>query len=499
MSINKFFLQPLDRIAITILLFVFLLIWLLILRGDIVQPSVREFSWENKRIGADEVSFGLTFSRPMDIKSVEENLIIDPPLAGKFSWVGRRRMVYTLLTPAPYGTDYQVKLQKAQDYFAAKAGGKKFIQPFIGKFSSRDRVILYIGAESNNQGRLIMYNLTRQQKQILTPRDLVVTEFKPYSNREKILFTAHSARNEDILSAKLYTVTTGLSTRQNKKPTQPGQFKLTLDSEKYQILKFDLSPNGKTIVVQRGNKDNPSDFGLWFMSDTGGESAKDFQKLESQPGGDFIITPDGQAVAISQGQGTAILPLQIDANKPLDFLPQFGLVKAFSKDGASAAMVKFNADYTRELFLVTNQGPQKQLFKTTGSILSCQFDSASPTIYWLLTRVLSGEIYQEQPYIVAINLRTGEQRPLLVLPTGQNNIRMNLSPDGLGLLFDQVYLQPTNFQQSPGINLRTDGGQQIASSQLWLMPLLPIADLKSSKAITPDKLPLVGFNPQWLP
>lgn len=499
MSINKAFLQPLDRVAITILLFVSLLIWLLILRGDIVRPSVRDFSWENKKIGADEVSFGLTFSRPMDVKSVEENLRIDPPLAGKFSWAGRRRMVYTLLTPAPYGTDYQVKLQKAQDYFAAKAGAKKVIQPFTGRFSSRERVILYIGAESNNQGRLVMYNLTRQEEQILTPQDLVVTEFKPYSNREKILFTARSIHNDDLLSAKLYTVTTGLSTRQDKKPIQPGQFKLALDNKKYQILKFDISPNGKTIVVQRGNKENPSDFGLWFMSDTGRVSARNFKKLESQPGGDFTITPDGQAVAISQGQGTAILPLQRDASKPLDFLPQFGLVKAFSKDGTSAAMVKFNADYTRELFLVTNQGPQKQLLKTTGSIVSCQFDPASPTIYCLLTQLLSGEIYQEQPYIVAINLNTGQQRPLLVLPTGQNNIRMNLSPDGLGLLFDQVQLQPTNLQQSHGNKLRTDDGQQITSSQLWLMPLLPIADLKSSKAINPDQLPLVGFNPQWLP
>ncbi len=89
------------------------------------------------------------------------------------------------------------------------------------------------------------------------------------------------------------------------------------------------------------------------------------KRLESQPGGDFTITPDSQAVAVAQGQGAAILPLQGDASKPLDFLPQFGLVQAFSKDGSQAAMVKFNTDYTRDLFLVTNQGVQKQLLKTT--------------------------------------------------------------------------------------------------------------------------------------
>ncbi|NRB09970.1 MAG: hypothetical protein HRU34_24920 [Richelia sp.] len=498
MASNKAFLQPLDRITIAVLLFLSLLIGLLILQGDAVKPSVRNFSWENKKIGSEETSFSLTFTRPMDIKSVEENLKVEPTLAGKFSWAGRR-MVYTLLTPAPYGTEYNVKLQQAQDKFAANAGSNKVIQPFIGKFSSRDRVILYIGAESDNQGRLILYNLTQQKKQILTPKDLVVMEFKSYPNREKILFTARAAGDDDPLSAKLYTATTGISTYKEKEVAEPGQVKLVLDNQKYEILKFDLSPNGETIVVQRGNRKDPSDYGLWFMPATGKISAKNLKQVESEPGGEFRITPDSQAVAISQGQGTAILPLQTDASKPLDFLPQFGLVQAFSKDGTRAAMVKFNTDYTRDLFLVTSQGPQKPLVKTTGSIVSCLFDPASPTLYCLLTQLLPGELYQEQPYLVAIDLKTGEQRPLLVLPAGQRNVRMSLSPDGLGLLFDQVQSKPTTVQSSPDSKLRTDDGQQIASSHLWLMPLLPITDSKKSKAIKPDQLPLVGFNPQWLP
>lgn len=256
MNSKKAFLQPLDRIAIVCILLLCLLIGLLILQGDVVKPSVRNFSWENKKIGADEVSFSLTFSRPMDVKSVEENLEIEPPLAGKFSWAGRR-MVYTLLTPPPYGTDYQVQLQQAKDKFATNAGSKKVIQPFIGKFTSRDRVIAYIGADAENQGQLVLYNLTQQQKQILTPKNLVITEFKPYPNREKILFTARSTSNDDLLSVKLYTVTTGVSTEENKKIAAPGKVQLVLDNKKYQILKFDLSADGNIIVVQRGHRKTP--------------------------------------------------------------------------------------------------------------------------------------------------------------------------------------------------------------------------------------------------
>ncbi len=495
---NKTLIQPLDRIAIALMLLLSLLIGFMILQGDVVAARVRDFTWQNQQIGSEDISFTLNFSRPMDTKSVEDNLKIEPPLAGKFSWAGRR-MVYTLLTPAPYGTNYKVQLQKAKDKFSEQEGKNRVMQPFTGNFHTRDRVISYIGADPENQGQLVVYNLTEEQKRILTPKDLVVMDFKPFPDGEKILFSARAANNQDPLSSQLYTVTTGIPRGAEKPAESAGKVDLILDNKKYQNLKFDLSPDGETIVVQRGSKANPGDFGLWFMPVVSDESAPKPtpQRLQSQPGGDFMITPDSKAVAVAQGQGAAILPLQGDANKPLDFLPQFGLVEAFSKDGSQAAMVKFNTDYTRDLFLVTNQGIQKPLLKTTGSIIDCQFDPASPTLYCLLTQLVSKAEYVEQPYLVAIDLKTGNQKPLLVLPIDQRNVQMSLSPDGLGLLFDQVMPQPDSTASSANV-LKTDDGEAIASSSLWLMPLLPIADATIT-TIRPEKLPLVGFHPRWLP
>ncbi|HYW19154.1 MAG TPA: hypothetical protein VE956_07505 [Nodularia sp. (in: cyanobacteria)] len=497
MATSKTSIQPIDRVAIALMLLLSLLIGFMIFIGDVVAAHVREFTWENQQIGAEDISFTLNFSRPMDIKSVEEKLKIEPPLAGKISWAGRR-MVYTLLTPAPYGTNYQVRLQDARDRFAEQEGKNRVIQPFIGNFSSRDRVIMYIGADAENQGQLVLYNLTKEKKNIVTPKDLIVMDFKAFPDGEKILFSARTSNNQDLLSAQLYTVTTGISA-QPETPAEPaGRVDLVLDNKQYQNLKFDLSPDGETIVVQRGNRQNPSDFGLWFMPTTSNSKERPTpQRLESQPGGDFMITPDSKAVAVAQGQGAAILPLQTDASKPLDFLPQFGLVQSFSKDGSQAAMVKFNTDYTRDLFLVTNQGIQKPLLKTTGSILNCQFDPASPTLYCLLTQLISNEEYVEQPYLVAIDLKTGEQKPLLLLPIEQRNVQMSLAPDGLGLLFDQVMPQIDPVPLSANV-LKTEDGEAIATSSLWLMPLLPIDDTANT-TIKPEKLPLVGFHPRWLP
>lgn len=500
MSINKAFIQPLDRVAIALILLLCLLIGFLIMQGDVVTARVRDFSWQNQQIGAEDLSFTLTFSRPMDTKSVEENLKINPDdVEGKFSWAGRR-MVYTLKSPATYGIDYQVNLQGAKDKFSVMEGKNRVIQPFTGSFRTRDRVIIYIGADSENQGQLVLYNLTQGQLKVLTPKDLIVMDFKPFPDGDKVLFSARSSKSQDLLEAQLYAVTTGIAGKSGE--AQPAaRVDLILDNKEYQNLKFDLSPDGETIVVQRGNKANPNDFGLWFMPATSDKSGEKLtpKRLQSQPGGDFIITPDSKAVAVAQGQGAAILPIQGDGNKPLDFLPQFGLVQAFSKDGSQAAMVKFNTDYTRDLFLVTNQGIQKSLLKTPGSIIDCQFypAPASSTLYCLLTQLISQTEYVEQPYVVAIDLKTGEQKPLLVLPIDQRNVQMSISPDGSSLLFDQVKPQ-ANTDASSAKTLTTDDGEAIATSSLWFMPLLPLNDA-AINSIRPEKLPLVGFHPRWLP
>ena len=499
MSKSYKLIQPLDGIAIAVMLLLSVLIGLIIWKGDVVKPSVRNFTWENQQIGADNLSFSLTFSRPMDSKSIEENFKIDPPLAGKISWAGRR-MVYTLLTPAPYGTNYQVKLEKGKDKYSQAEGKNRVMQPFTGSFTTRNRAILYIGAAPEIQGQLVLYNLTQEQKKVLTPKDLIVMDFEPFPNGDKILFSARSSKNPDLLSAQLYTVTTGISGQVGKETEAPGKVDLILDNKEYQNLKFDLSADGQVVVIQRGKRNNPGGFALWYLStknDNYGETPTP-KRLEGQPGGDFLISRDSKAVAVSQGEGTAIVSLEGDSDKPLDFLPQFGLVRAFSNDGSQAAMVKFNTDYTRDLFLVTNQGIQKQLLKTTGSILSCQFDPASPSLYCLVTQLISKEQYVEQPYLVSIDLKTGKQKPLMLLPPAQRNIQTSLSPDGLGFLFDQVVPITNNTTQLPANTLKTDDGEPIASSSLWLMPLLPIADNQNVK-IKPEQLPLVGFHPRWLP
>ncbi|MGL4378312.1 MAG: hypothetical protein ACRCT1_17865, partial [Microcoleaceae cyanobacterium] len=184
--------QPIDRVAIALIIFLTILIGLLLLTGDTTTPKVREFSWQNKEISAEDTGFLLTFNRPMDQQSVEDNLRVDPPLPGKFSWAGRR-MAYTLMAPAPYGITYGLQLKDAKDKFYGEKTNSKggVIEPFNGVFRSRDRAFVYIGVKGEEEGRLILVNLSsKEPKPIpLTPKDLVVMDFKPYPKGDLVLFS----------------------------------------------------------------------------------------------------------------------------------------------------------------------------------------------------------------------------------------------------------------------------------------------------------------------
>lgn len=503
------FKQPIDRMAITLMLVLSVLIGLLLLSGDRTAPRVREFTWQNQQIGAEDTGFILTFFRPMNHSSVEENLKIEPPLPGKFSWAGRR-MAYTLKNPAPYGVTYTLKLAAATDRYGGEKNQNKGtpMQAFTSSFRSRDRAFAYIGVKGETQSRLMLVNLSSSDpKPIpLTPKDLVVTDFKPYPNGDRILFSATDRSQVQAgatLSQELFTVTTGINP-QSASPAQPppaGRIDKLLDSKDYQNLKFDLSADGKIIVIQRVNRRNPADFSPWII-----DEKKPPRRLENQQGGDFMIRPDNKSMVISQKQGLAIVPLQPDGD-PVEFLPKYEQVLGMARDNSAAAYVKYNGDFTRSLFILDNQGVEQEILRIPGSIIAVYFDPRKDKdnrlgrLYCLLAERLKTEKYKEQPFIATIDLKkdgnrlVGTIKPLLILPN-QLDTQISLSPDGLALIFDQSVTAAT---PSSAASPRNDSGQSIATSRLWLLPLVETTADGSQPKMQPEELPFAGYHPRWLP
>jgi Tol biopolymer transport system component len=486
-------LQPIDKLAITLIVSLTLVIGGLIWLGNscgnqcLLQtgPRVKEFSWENREIGAEDQAFIITFDRPMDHASVEKNLVIDPPLPGKFSWAGRR-LAYTLTSPIPYGEKYHLQIEGAREQFPSGNRLGQTLAIFEREFKSRDRAFAYIGTNGEEQGRLIFYNLTEEKKTLLTPANLTVMAFEFYPDGKKLLFSAVAKNRgiEGIRELQLYQVNSSQS---------PAKIELVLDNKDYQNNHFDLAKDGKTIVVQRIERRNPINFDLWAV-----KSGEKPQQLNIQ-GGEFLIAPDSKTLAVTQGEGIALLPLKTET-KPLDFLPKFGRILNFSADGTAAAMVNFNTDnakmrYIRSLFYVNNQGLQKRLLNLQGSIIDCQFNATGSDLYCLLTElVTNSQEYKEKPYFAKIDVKTGQVTPLLEL-ADYRDIHISLSPDSLAIIFDQLR---TSYDSNPTNPLTTDSGETIIGGRLWML-IPPLQDgVKASKSDLIE-LPLAGIRPQWMP
>ena len=486
--------QPIDRISILFILLCTVLLSGLMIAEQVcgencwfkAKANVQTLSWQGATISADDRAFIVRFSRPMNRESIENNLKIEPELPGKISWSGKR-MAYTLEQPAPYGTEYEISINGGKERLGSE------IRPFQATFKTRDRAFVYLGVQGEEKGRLILYNLTQQEKTILTPSHLLVNEFTSYPQRDRILFSATPKEEWEPgqLEPKLYTVTTGI----NETETPPGKVELVLDNDTYQLLEFELSPDGEKIVVRRGKKDDLTATRLWVITEG---SPPD--PLENTQGGEFIIPPDSESVAIAQGQGIALVPLTEEAT-PSNFLPQYGQVLTFSQDGRAAAMVNFNTQnpekqYIRSLDVVSNQGVEKNLLETEGSILQCEFSPTASDLYCLLTELIEGEEYREQPYLVSIDLESAKIIPLLTLPESQD-IEMSLSPDGLALLFDQAMTVETTDQSN--FILRNNSGEAIINSRLWLLVPTPTLTENPSQQPELEELPISGLTPLWLP
>lgn len=474
-----------DRLVLATILALIAAISSILIQGNQVPTRGENFSWQGRKIGVRDNYFTLSFNRPIDRSDIETSLVIDPPLPGKISWAGDR-LTYTLTELPIYGKKYQVKLPIAQG------------EDLIGEFYSHDRAFAYIGVNQEERGRLIVCNIiqgpnnvTELKKTILTPGDLVVTDFQIYPRGERILFSAfdRSDLGRDTPKQQLYTITTGLNHDEHGQNLPSGRIEKFLDAKTYQNLRFNLSDNGKTLIVQRINHGNPGDASLWVISDDGQSRPLGMQ------GDNFLLSPDGKKAVVSQTGGVAVIPLDVQGGKP-QFLPTYEKILAFSRDGRQKLMVKSEPDNQRSLFLLDDRGESRLLLRTANPIISCEFEPRQEkTLYCLKSDLVMGSDgkVKEEPFLGIIELKTGKMTPLLALPN-YRDVQMSMSPDGVALLFDQLATVPFGV----GNDLVTGEGSSIADGRLWLLPLPDQFSPNSIPKILPQELN-AGFKPRWLP
>lgn len=456
--------QPLDRWVLGVTGICAVLLIGLVGWGLFSPPGVQEFNWQQRKIGAWERQINLTFNRAMDQTSVEENLVIEPQLPYRQIWVGRR-LVLTLPQPAPYGRTYQLRLTAAQDQ-----QGRPIPREFVGAFRTPDRQVLTIGVQGETAGRLMLVNLEVNRQILLTAPGLKVTQFYPTRDQETVYYlgTTSTVQKQDLYQLSLSTQT---STR-------------VLDHQTYQNLRLQVSPSGEVAIVERIDPQDPTGTQLWFRQ--GDRGAFRRLELDTQLAGDFLITPDDSGLLMSQGQGISILSLQGEMEAE-SFLAQFGQALAIKGDGSEAAMVRFNPDYSRSLWIVSNTGDSQELLTTEGSFLAGEFAPAEPIFYTLVTQ-RDPDDFTESPQLMALNWQTGEQQTLIRAPFPLE-LDFSLAPDGRSLIYS--VLKPSRGVPDPQAPIGPTG-QSIAEGQLWWL------DLEQPEALA-EPLQISGAGVIWVP
>ncbi len=490
-------LKRFDKIVLGSIFVLSLLVALLWGFGDRQPVSVQQFSWEGKKISVADRFFSLSLSQAVDPEFVEANLTIDPPLAGDLSWSGKD-FFYTLSELPIYGQEYQLKLA-TPDSEATEAEepedlafSTEEIEPFLARFQSRDRAFAYIGTEGDDRGRLILFNLTQQEKSILTPADLTVLDFDTYPDGDRLLFAAipSAAFNTNLDDLQLYTVTTGLNTATTSEAEAViGKIDLVLDSEEYANGKFQLAKNGRRIIVKRINKEDPRDRSLWVI-----EGNAEPRGL-GIPAEEFLLSPDGEVIAVSQQGRLSLVPLGRNSGA-IQAKEKFTRLLAFSPDQNQQIALQ-ETDGITSLYVLNEdeEDGDRVLLRTLTPIIDCRYEPRyGQTLYCLkIDEAESLGQVVEEPFLSAIDLETGDEIPLLALPN-YRDVRLSVAADGLALLFDQV----VTANPTPNSDLFTENGLAVEGGRVWLLTLPELERDVEIQAVPPESL-MPGFRPRWMP
>ncbi len=458
--------QPLDRWVAALSLVSATLIGILLFLEFYAPPFVEDFNGSVGLITARQSQLVLKFNRPMDFDSVSQNFQITPQLPGQFFSSGRR-LVYSLEHPARYGQRYSVAIDDAVDY-----QGRVMQDPFQSTFSTPEPRYLGLGVQGDLASRLLLKNLVDGSTETLSIDELKVTQFRVTAKGSDFPIVYYFGSLGSVQEQDLYQIS--LESRQTS---------LILDHADSQNLRFQTSPDGNIVVVERINPNNPIQTQLWIR-----RSPRDrFERLDlgSTLIGDFLVTPDNSSLIVAQGQGLAILPLNDQVQE--DYLPQFGQILTLKSDGSVAAMVTYNQDFTRSLWVLSNSGHREEIYKTQGSLLAAQFDPTRPTVYTLTTQVSELD-YTESPRLIAINVDTGEWTDLVAVDFPAE-LAFSVSPDGHQLLYS--VMRPSNGIPAAELPLSRTG-QPIVESEVWALDL-------DTQDYTKFRVDPGMANVQWIP
>ena len=308
----------------------------------------------------------------MDRASVEKNFSLTPEVEGKFSWIGRK-MAYSFTEGLQGGESLEVSLKGVKD-----AQGVLMKKPYFKNYQTAYQNLYFIGAEGVQKEKLVQFDFKLKNTKILSPKGLIIKDFKIHPN-QKLIYLLGIKEGSDQARDNLYQL--DLETKKLDK---------ILDGEKEFIFSFDLSPDGKILLVRKGQVNTFSESSLidpgslWIFKPENGKWTEFWNK--EIYGSEFFFSPDSNYIVgrLITGDIT-ILPVKENLDQVV-YLENYAGSYNLSPDGSKLVFVDFTDPFSpHDLLLRENDGNTKILGKGIGQIQFPIFDRKGDNVYFLLS------------------------------------------------------------------------------------------------------------------
>jgi Tol biopolymer transport system component len=172
--------------------------------------------------------FALTFSTPMDTRSVERAFRVSPRIGGTFTWSGNT-LLFAPERPLRYGARYVLTIGTG----ARDKTGRHLFRAFRRTITTQQEHLLYLGA-GRDGGRLVLASLGGMHR-LIGPNDGSITGFSLSYDRSLAVYTRRGGPHERSDEIWVASVTDESAQRVLRRPD-------------WNISQAHLSPDGRTMT-----------------------------------------------------------------------------------------------------------------------------------------------------------------------------------------------------------------------------------------------------------
>src|SRR5579859_914887 len=307
-----------DRIVFAAVLALALIIGGLSVAAARLGPSVDTLTTAQALDGASvNTQIGLTFTVPMNTKSVDRNFHIRPRIAGDFTWSGNS-LFFTPRHSLNYGTHYTVSVGVG----ARDTTERPMARAYSATIATQSEHLLYLGSQGSNKGRLVLASEAGSEAPVGSS-DGLITDYSVSFDGSLAVYVKRGSATERPDEIWMLSLADNSTQRVFRKPD-------------WSISQPHFSPDGSTIVFLATNVRICSTYYGCYrdrsgpvieMLDVRSGKVTAFRSrtdvpltnfISFSPSGQIAYTDLGSALTLAQPSGSGILHIP-DRGNSLEF------------------------------------------------------------------------------------------------------------------------------------------------------------------------------------